>query len=93
MLSPLEYDACLSAILELNRGKATCIRVSRGDVTDFCSSSHLRYNSRVDVNGHNLSIQIGDAPNRGGANSSCSEIGGEMNTFWQLPANTTFTVQ
>lgn len=62
------------------------------NMTDFCSSQS-RYNSRVGVNGHNLSIQIGDAPSRGGANSSCSEIGGEMNTFWQLPANTTFTVQ
>jgi hypothetical protein len=30
MLSPLEYDACNSAINELNRGKATCIQVSRG---------------------------------------------------------------
>lgn len=65
------------------------------DVTDFCSS-HQKYSSWKSARSSNgrypdLSIQIGDGSRRQGY--SCREVGGEMNTFWQLPANTTFTVR
>lgn len=39
MLSPLEYDACLSATRELNRGRFTCIRVSRGADPQYALAS------------------------------------------------------
>lgn len=52
MLSPLEYDACQSATRDLNQGRFTCIRISRGADPQYALaspkqiiSSPLRYDA------------------------------------------------